>query len=249
MIANWVGLIVRLNCCVAETGPSCPPEASVTFTVKVVAPAAVGLPEIAPALLKERPAGSEDPPTQRPGERSGPAGGCKSGAISCTDSARGQCCRGDARRRRDNHGSRRCFRCIGGRRCLYGDRHVCRDGLGSVVGRARNGAARESAACGSCARRPRHAPGHACTARIVGYACAEGHCLACVDTCLCGRGDRNRDNLFAASLPLPLPLPHPHKNKTTDNIIKTDFFMTWLPRATSMRGAPEKVSDLSASPR
>ena len=46
---------------VAETGPCCPPEASVAFTVNLVVPAAVGVPEIAPALLSESPAGSEEP--------------------------------------------------------------------------------------------------------------------------------------------------------------------------------------------
>jgi hypothetical protein len=61
VIVSWAGAIVRLNCCVAETGPSCPPEASLTFTVKLVVPAAVGVPEIAPELLNESPAGKEDP--------------------------------------------------------------------------------------------------------------------------------------------------------------------------------------------
>jgi hypothetical protein len=34
---------------------------SVTLTVKVVAPLAVGVPEMAPVLLMERPAGSDEP--------------------------------------------------------------------------------------------------------------------------------------------------------------------------------------------
>jgi hypothetical protein len=53
--------IIRLSCCVADTGPGWPCEESVTFTVKVLVPAAVGVPEIAPAALKESPAGSEEP--------------------------------------------------------------------------------------------------------------------------------------------------------------------------------------------
>jgi hypothetical protein len=61
VMANCAGLMVRLNCCVAETGPSCPPEASVTFTVKLAVPALVGVPDTAPPLLKASPAGREDP--------------------------------------------------------------------------------------------------------------------------------------------------------------------------------------------
>jgi hypothetical protein len=61
VIVNGAGLIVRLSCCVAETGPGCPPEESVTFTVKDVVAGVVGVPEIAPELLKERPAGSVEP--------------------------------------------------------------------------------------------------------------------------------------------------------------------------------------------
>jgi hypothetical protein len=34
------------------------------LTLKVVVPAAVGVPEIAPALLRERPAGSDEPDTR-----------------------------------------------------------------------------------------------------------------------------------------------------------------------------------------
>ena len=60
-MVNCAGLIVRLNCCVAESAPPCAPEESVTFTVKVVVPGAVGVPKIAPELLRERPAGREDP--------------------------------------------------------------------------------------------------------------------------------------------------------------------------------------------
>ena len=61
LMVNWAGLIVRLSCCVAESGPACPPEASATFAVKDVVPGVVGVPEIAPELLKERPAGSAGP--------------------------------------------------------------------------------------------------------------------------------------------------------------------------------------------
>jgi hypothetical protein len=46
---------------VTETGPCFAADWSVNLTVKLVVPAAVGVPEIAPALLKERPAGSEEP--------------------------------------------------------------------------------------------------------------------------------------------------------------------------------------------
>jgi hypothetical protein len=52
-------LIVMLSCCCAESGPACPPDESVTFTVKVKTPVAVGVPEIVPELLKDSPAGSE----------------------------------------------------------------------------------------------------------------------------------------------------------------------------------------------
>lgn len=58
---SGAGTTVRLSCFVAVAEPSCEPEASVIFTEKLVEPAAVGVPEIAPALLKERPAGSEEP--------------------------------------------------------------------------------------------------------------------------------------------------------------------------------------------
>lgn len=61
VMANWAGLIVRLSCWVAESGPACPPEASLTFTVKEVVAGVVGVPDIAPELLKERPAGSAEP--------------------------------------------------------------------------------------------------------------------------------------------------------------------------------------------
>jgi hypothetical protein len=46
---------------VAESGPACPPEASLTFTVKEVVAGVVGVPDIAPELLKERPPGSVEP--------------------------------------------------------------------------------------------------------------------------------------------------------------------------------------------
>jgi hypothetical protein len=55
------GAMVMLRAFVCEHTPSLPPEASVTLTVKLVVPLAVGVPVIAPALLKASPAGSEDP--------------------------------------------------------------------------------------------------------------------------------------------------------------------------------------------
>ena len=53
--------MVRLNCSVAESAPPWAPDESVTFTVKLEVPAVVGVPEIVPELLKERPAGSAEP--------------------------------------------------------------------------------------------------------------------------------------------------------------------------------------------
>jgi len=60
-MVNAMGLIVRLNFCVTEAAPPWAPEESVTFTVKVVVAAAVGVPEMVPVPLKERPAGNEEP--------------------------------------------------------------------------------------------------------------------------------------------------------------------------------------------
>jgi hypothetical protein len=57
VMAKAMGLIVRLSCWVAESGVD---AASVTFTVKVEVPSAVGVPEIAPEA-SDRPAGSDDP--------------------------------------------------------------------------------------------------------------------------------------------------------------------------------------------
>jgi len=54
-------LIVRLSCCVTESGPGLPPDESVNLTVKVDVPIAVGVPDIAPEPLRERPAGSAEP--------------------------------------------------------------------------------------------------------------------------------------------------------------------------------------------
>jgi hypothetical protein len=51
-------LIVRLNGVDTETGVG---AESVTFTVKLEEPAAVGLPEIAPEPLRFSPAGSDEP--------------------------------------------------------------------------------------------------------------------------------------------------------------------------------------------
>jgi hypothetical protein len=61
VMVNGAGLMVRLSCCVAESAPACAPEESVNFTVKEVVAGVVGVPEIAPELLKERPAGSDEP--------------------------------------------------------------------------------------------------------------------------------------------------------------------------------------------
>lgn len=55
-----MALMVRLSCWVADIAPPCAPEESVTFTVKLEVPALVGVPEIAPAVLKERPVGSDE---------------------------------------------------------------------------------------------------------------------------------------------------------------------------------------------
>ena len=60
-MVNMAALIVRLSCCVPRARPPWAPEESVTFTVKVEVPGVVGVPEIAPELLKERPAGSDEP--------------------------------------------------------------------------------------------------------------------------------------------------------------------------------------------
>jgi hypothetical protein len=61
VMVNGAGLMVMLSCCVTETGPGLPPDESVNFAVKVEDPGAVGMPEIAPAALKERPAGNDEP--------------------------------------------------------------------------------------------------------------------------------------------------------------------------------------------
>jgi hypothetical protein len=61
VMVRATGLIVTLNFCVAESGPPWAPEESVTFTVKVVVAAAVGVPEIVPEPPKERPAGNAEP--------------------------------------------------------------------------------------------------------------------------------------------------------------------------------------------
>jgi hypothetical protein len=54
VICNAAGLIVIDNAAVAETD-----ALSVTFTVKVLDPAAVGLPEIVPLAASVSPAGSD----------------------------------------------------------------------------------------------------------------------------------------------------------------------------------------------
>lgn len=61
VMVKATGLIVVLNVFVAESGPPCAPEESVTLTVKVAVAAAVGVPEIVPVPLKERPAGNDEP--------------------------------------------------------------------------------------------------------------------------------------------------------------------------------------------
>jgi hypothetical protein len=61
-MVNGALLIVMLSCCVAESGPGCPPDESVTFTVKVEGPEAVGVPVIAPLEeLSDKFAGSDEP--------------------------------------------------------------------------------------------------------------------------------------------------------------------------------------------
>jgi hypothetical protein len=60
-MVNATGLTVTLSFCVAESGPPCAAEESVTFTVKSVVAAAVGVPEIVPVPLNERPVGNEEP--------------------------------------------------------------------------------------------------------------------------------------------------------------------------------------------
>jgi hypothetical protein len=60
-MVNGAGLIVRLSCCVAETGPGCPPDESVTFTVRVEVAAVAGIPESTPPLDKLSPEGSDEP--------------------------------------------------------------------------------------------------------------------------------------------------------------------------------------------
>jgi hypothetical protein len=61
LILNGAGLSVRVRDCVAESGPSFALDESVTFTLKGAGPAAVGVPEIVPALLNDSPAGNDDP--------------------------------------------------------------------------------------------------------------------------------------------------------------------------------------------
>ena len=51
----------QASSCVAVTGPGFPCEASVAFTLKLFVPGMVGVPEITPALLNERPEGRVEP--------------------------------------------------------------------------------------------------------------------------------------------------------------------------------------------
>lgn len=55
------GATAMLRGSVTETGPCFAADWSVNLTVKLVVPAVVGVPEIAPVLLRERPPGSEEP--------------------------------------------------------------------------------------------------------------------------------------------------------------------------------------------
>jgi hypothetical protein len=61
VMVKAVGLIVRLSCCVAESGPDCPPDESVTFTVKVEVAGVVGVPDSTPPLDKLSHEGSDEP--------------------------------------------------------------------------------------------------------------------------------------------------------------------------------------------
>ena len=56
VIASGTGTIEILSCCVAESGV---PAESVTFTVKVELPGAVGVPVMIPPVLSESPTGSD----------------------------------------------------------------------------------------------------------------------------------------------------------------------------------------------
>jgi hypothetical protein len=76
-MVNAMGLIVRLSFCVAEAAPPWAPEESVTFTVKVVVAAAVGVPEIVPEPLKERPAGNDEPEAKLQASVPAPPLACK----------------------------------------------------------------------------------------------------------------------------------------------------------------------------
>ena len=55
-MTSGAGTIEILSCCVAETGVE---AESVTFTVKVELPGAVGVPEMTPPVLIVSPAGNE----------------------------------------------------------------------------------------------------------------------------------------------------------------------------------------------
>ena len=57
LVNAGAALTVMLSCCVADWEP--PTLESVTLTVKVDVPTAVGVPVIAPALLRVRPAGRD----------------------------------------------------------------------------------------------------------------------------------------------------------------------------------------------
>jgi hypothetical protein len=61
METDTAELIVRLSCCVAESGPACPPDESVTFTIKVGVAVVVGVPESTPPLDKLSHEGSDEP--------------------------------------------------------------------------------------------------------------------------------------------------------------------------------------------
>lgn len=238
VIVSWIGAIVRLNGCVAETGPSCPPEASVTFTVKLMVPAAVGVPEMAPAVLRDSPAGSADPlarlqlsvpvppvaarvalyavPTVPPVRVVVVIFGAGATITAAAD---------------DFEVSAREVACIDTvmfAETVLGALYVAPDVVLPV-------------------NVPQAAPVHdvpdilqltpALPESFVTFALKLSVWPASIP--VCADGEIATEITFL--LPPP-PLPHPHKNRTTDITIKTDFFMTWLPRAIWISGAPRQTS-------
>ena len=70
-------LIVMLSFCVEDIAPPWAPEESVTFAVKAVVAAVVGVPVIAPELLRERPAGNDEPDARLQASVPAPPLACK----------------------------------------------------------------------------------------------------------------------------------------------------------------------------